>query len=70
MEVQTSILIPTYNNGKYLLECIGSILRQDYTNYEIIIIDDYSTDSTEIILKNLASIAPRIKRFKNIKSKG
>jgi glycosyltransferase involved in cell wall biosynthesis len=71
MSVETSILIPTYNNGKYLLECIGSILRQEYTNYEIIIIDDHSLDNTFDLLTHLSKIDSRIKYYKNKKnSKG
>ena len=46
-----SIVIPTYNQGKYLEKCIISCLNQTYKNYEIIIIDNNSTDSTNEILK-------------------
>lgn len=71
MSVETSILIPTYNNGKYLLECIGSILRQEYTNYEIVIIDDHSDDNTFDLLMLLSKFDTRIKYYKNKKrSKG
>lgn len=52
------------------MECIGSILRQEYGNYEIIIVDDYSTDNTEAILHNLAQIDSRIKYYKNSSQKG
>ena len=47
-----SIIIPNYNHADYLEERITSILNQTYTNYEIIILDDKSTDnSIEIINK-------------------
>ena len=47
-----SIIIPNYNHADYLEERIRSILNQTYTNYEIIILDDRSTDnSIEIINK-------------------
>ena len=44
-----SIVIPVFNGAKYLNECIDSILSQTYTNYEIIIVDDGSTDNTHDI---------------------
>lgn len=41
-----SIIVTVYNIEQYIAECIDSILRQDYTDYEMIIIDDGSTDSS------------------------
>ncbi len=46
-----SIIIATYNSGKYLEECLKSIFKQSYKNYEIIIIDNQSKDKTLKILK-------------------
>ena len=40
-----SILIPVYNEEKYLCECVDSVIAQDFNSYEIILIDDGSTDS-------------------------
>lgn len=48
-----SIIMPTYNRSGMLEEAINSILMQTYTNYEIIIIDDCSTDNTEQMLNNV-----------------
>ena len=62
---ETSILIPTYNNGQFLMECIGSILRQEYQDYEIVIIDDHSTDNTQKMMGNLMQLDNRIKYYKN-----
>lgn len=44
-----SVLIPVYNVEKYLERCINSVLNQNYNDYEIIIVDDGSTDSSSIL---------------------
>lgn len=44
--VLISIIIPVYNNKKYLSACLGSILEQEFGDYEIILIDDGSTDGS------------------------
>jgi len=41
-----SIIIPNYNNARWLEKCLGSVLKQTYTNYEIIFIDDMSEDNS------------------------
>lgn len=47
-----SVIIPNYNKEKYLRQCIESVLAQTYTDLEIIVVDDVSSDSSrEIILK-------------------
>ncbi len=57
-----SIVIPTYNHGNYLPRALQSILDQTYRNWEAIIIDNYSTDDTDKIIK--AYVDPRIKYLK------
>lgn len=43
---QLSIIIPTFNNSKYLLECVHSVTTQEFKDIEVIIVDDASTDNT------------------------
>lgn len=50
---KVSICIPTYNRKEYLKETLDSILSQTYRDYEIVIVDDGSTDGTEEMLKEL-----------------
>ena len=44
--MQFSIVIPVYNVAPYLCECVDSVLAQDFTDYEIILVDDGSTDNS------------------------
>lgn len=55
-----SIIIPVYNNEQEIRKCITSILCQSYTEYEIIVINDGSTDHSETIIAELADMDNRI----------
>ncbi|MFC2020406.1 glycosyltransferase [Chloroflexota bacterium] len=55
-----SVIIPVYNYGKYLKEAVESVLSQQYTDYEIIIVNDGSTDNTTEVVKEFEN-HPRIK---------
>lgn len=50
MKDRISVIIPTYNRAAVLLRAIKSVLKQDYKNIELIIVDDGSTDETETLL--------------------
>ena len=56
-----SIIIPVYNCQDFLKECLESILRQTYQNFEIICIDDKSSDHSPQILQEYAARDTRIK---------
>lgn len=63
-----SILMPAYNTEKYISEAIESVLKQTYTNWELIICDDCSTDNLYEIALNYSEQDSRIKVIKNSKN--
>jgi glycosyltransferase involved in cell wall biosynthesis len=60
-----SILIPVYNRDLLISECINSALDQTYSNIELIIVDNASTDGTLEICRQFAAVDERIKVFSN-----
>lgn len=58
-----SIVIPVFNSGKYITQCINSIVQQNYKNFEILCIDDGSTDNSLELLRDLQAKEPRLKIF-------
>lgn len=56
-----SVIVPVYNIAPYLPDCISSILRQSYTNIEVIAVDDGSTDDSWHILEKLAEVDNRLR---------
>ena len=65
-----SVLMPVYNAESYLEECLNSIIQQTYTNWELIAVEDQSTDSSFDILHSFAKKDPRIQVLKNEGRKG
>ena len=59
-----SILITSYNKGRYLEECIKSCLSQTNKNFEIIICDNYSTDNSDQIFEKYKKNIKLIKKKK------
>lgn len=53
VEKMVSIIIPVYNSEKYIECCLQSVFAQTYTNYEVIIVDDGSTDKTISIINRI-----------------
>lgn len=63
-----SIVMPVHNGEEYIGECINSILRQNWQNFELIVIDDGSTDNTISVIENFSD--QRIRYVKNERNKG
>ena len=69
MNEMVSILMPSYNTGKYITESIQSVQNQTYPNWELLIVDDCSTDNTDEVVRPFL-VDTRIKYFKNEKNSG
>ena len=64
-----SIIMPSYNTAKYIAETVQSVLAQTYQNWELIIVDDCSTDDTDEVVKPFLRDS-RIRYLKNEKNSG
>ena len=60
-----SIVTPVYNGGSFIAECIESVLKQDYNNWEYIIVNNCSTDDTLPIISSYSDREKRIKLIDN-----
>ena len=60
-----SVLIPVYNREDFISEAIESVLNQDFENYELIIVDNSSTDRTWAICQDFADNDPRVRAYRN-----
>ena len=58
-----SVLLPVYNGEKYLKECLSSILDQNFKKFELIIVDDCSSDDSLKVIRSFKD--SRIKVFRN-----
>jgi glycosyltransferase involved in cell wall biosynthesis len=65
-----SICIPTYNGAKYIAECLESVCNQTFSNFEVVVCDDASTDNTVEIVKKYQRNDNRIKLFINQTNSG
>ncbi|PWN70146.1 glycosyl transferase family 2 [Chryseobacterium phosphatilyticum] len=68
--IKFSILIANYNNGKYFKDCYNSLISQTYENWEVIIVDDASTDNSIKTIKSLIKDDSRFRLYSNSKNQG
>ena len=68
MKPLVSVIMPAYNGEQFIKESIDSIVNQTYENWELIVVDDSSTDGTVNIIENYTD--PRIKLYRNECNKG
>ena len=68
IEGLVSIIMPSWNTGRFIAESIQSVIDQTYTKWELLIVDDCSTDNTDEVVASFHD--NRIKYFKNEKNSG
>ncbi|MFZ6035601.1 MAG: glycosyltransferase [Patescibacteria group bacterium] len=66
MKPVVSIIIPTYNRAAYLPRAISSVVEQSYSAWELIIIDDGSTDATQEVVRSIAATERRIRSVRRL----
>jgi GT2 family glycosyltransferase len=62
--IQVSVVMPVYNEDRYLTKCLESLLAQQGVTFEILVVDDGSTDATAAILNYYSKLDSRIRVFK------
>ena len=65
-----SVLMTAFNREKFIVAAIESVLASSYTNFELVIVDDYSSDKTYEIIQSFAAKDQRIRYYKNEKNLG
>lgn len=69
-EKYVSIVLPTYNRAHSILKSVESILRQTYPYWELLVIDDGSTDNTKEIIADIAASDTRVRYFGQLQNRG
>ena len=70
MQPAISIIVPVYNVEKWIEDCLQSIEEQSFGDFEMICLDDCSTDGSWSIVERYASLDPRIKLYRNDRNRG
>ena len=60
-----SIIMPSYNHASYIRQSIESVINQEYSNWELLIIDNYSTDETDYVLQGFSNEKIKITKINN-----
>ncbi|MBL1219581.1 glycosyltransferase [Chryseobacterium sp. L7] len=68
--IKFSILVANYNNGKYFRDCYNSLISQTYENWEVIIVDDASTDDSVEIIETIIQNDQRFRLYRNATNHG
>jgi glycosyltransferase involved in cell wall biosynthesis len=68
MRPTVSVLLPVYNSGRFLREAIDSVLAQTYTDFELLVLNDGSTDGSGAIINSYTD--PRLKHLPNDRNRG
>lgn len=63
LDKKVSIILPVYNAEDNIKKCINTIINQTYSNFELIIVNDGSTDKSQLIIKEYLKVDKRIKSF-------
>ncbi len=65
-----SVCIPTFNYGRFLPEAIKSVLAQSFTDFELVVVDNASTDETAELMEAFVRSDPRIRFYRNSENVG
>lgn len=65
-----SIIMPVYNAEKFLRNAVHSVLAQTFTDFELLLINDCSTDSSEMICKQIAALDSRVRKLRTSVNSG
>jgi len=68
--MKVTVIIPNYNHAQYLKQRIDSVLNQTYNDFELIILDDFSSDGSIEIINDYTSRFPEIKCYRNSSNSG
>ena len=60
---KVSIITPSYNSSRFIVECVNSVIAQTYQNWEMLIVDDGSKDNSTKVIKNLSKKDQRVHVF-------